>query len=527
MPQINSSDVTNNLRSKTIYDDYIRRQQIAKSGNNVLGATQLNNSEHHIILEASNKSKESKESKLTPPIPPKAPSNLKASIFDQLIILSWTPTTSIIYYTVFCSSIEGEFSILVPSNVTSQTVNPLRNGIPYTFTVMATNSVGSSSKSESITAIASRPPSPPTNITKLENYKEVTLAWDAPMDNGGSAIVSYNIYYYITASGESTAITYPVSGPTTITNLTNNVNYTFYVKTVNAAGLLSIASDSISATPLGLPGKPTIVSTVRGNAQVTIEWKDSNNGGSEITSYTITPSPLTISPVQVYSSPFTVTGLINGQPYTFTIVATNVKGDSIASDPSSIATPATLPEPPTDVAANGIIGTTLGPYGAVVRVSWTPAVNNGSPINMYRVKINDGNPIQISGTPPASTIDLTGLVYGTQYTFSVCAINGIGPSEYVVSNTTIPYTIPDPPTDFSGVRIGNQTLISWTPAFNGGDRITGYTLTNTTTNTVYELDSVTLSYNVTDLTEGNSYTFTIATKNRAGASSAPLPSIIV
>jgi hypothetical protein len=88
-----------------------------------------------------------------------------------------------------------------------------------------------------------------------------------------------------------------------------------------------------------VPGKPTGVSAVGGNAQATISFvAPDNTGGSPITGYLINSSPDT-GEKSASSSPYTFTGLTNGTAYTFTVKAVNVVGESAPSDPSNSVTP--------------------------------------------------------------------------------------------------------------------------------------------------------------------------------------------
>jgi hypothetical protein len=81
------------------------------------------------------------------------------------------------------------------------------------------------------------------------------------------------------------------------------------------------------------------VSATAGNAQATVTFTaPTNDGGAAITAYTVTSSPGGFTATGS-ASPLTVTGLSNGTAYTFTVVATNSVGDSVASSASAPVTP--------------------------------------------------------------------------------------------------------------------------------------------------------------------------------------------
>jgi hypothetical protein len=82
-----------------------------------------------------------------------------------------------------------------------------------------------------------------------------------------------------------------------------------------------------------------------GNASAVVSWTAPSNGGSAITSYTVTPfvGSTAQTPATVTGSPpatsTTVTGLTNGTAYTFTVKATNAVGTGPASAASAAVTP--------------------------------------------------------------------------------------------------------------------------------------------------------------------------------------------
>ena len=86
------------------------------------------------------------------------------------------------------------------------------------------------------------------------------------------------------------------------------------------------------------PGKPTGVTATAGNGSALVAWTAPvDNGGSPITGYTVTSSG-DAKTCTTSATSCTVSGLTSGQPYTFTVTATNAAGTGPASDPSSSVT---------------------------------------------------------------------------------------------------------------------------------------------------------------------------------------------
>src|SRR5262249_49286368 len=135
-------------------------------------------------------------------------------------------------------------------------------------------------------------------------------------------------------------------------------------------------------------------------------------------SYTATASPGGLSKTGP-GSPLTVTGLTNGQAYTFTVTATNGEGAGPASAPSAPVTPFGVP-----VAPQGI-GASAG--NRRITVGWAAAVPNGSPVTGYvvtpYVKGSAQTPTQVGNV---TTTVVTGLTNGVAYSFRVAGINAAG-----------------------------------------------------------------------------------------------------
>jgi trimeric autotransporter adhesin len=239
------------------------------------------------------------------------------------------------------------------------TVTGLTNGTAYTFTVFATNIVGNGLPSPpSASVTPSGVPATMVAPIAVGGNAQATVSFTPP-SSGGSPITSYTITASpggLTQSGAASPIVVP--------GLTNGVAYTFTAKATNAIGTGAASPASNSVTPLSVPSTMAAPVALAGNAQAKVTFTAPFNGGSPITSYTVTSSPGAFQSTGA-GSPLTVSGLSNGTAYTFSATATNAIGTSTASPASNSVTPSgstliivvgdgTLPAPPVPSAAVGV-----------------------------------------------------------------------------------------------------------------------------------------------------------------------------
>ena len=449
---------------------------------------------------------------------PGAPTNVSALPGDRQATVSWSAPAS-----DGGSAISGYTATSSPGNLSCATsgalscvVSGLANGTPYTFTVAATNSIGTGPPSGPSGAVTPATlPGAPTNIGAFAGNGQATVSWGAPTSDGGSAINGY------TATSNPGSLTCTSGGSLNcvVGGLTNGTQYTFTVAATNAIGTGPPSAPSSAVTPASVPGAPTNVSAVAGNASATVSWSaPASDGGSAINGYTVTSNPGSLSCGTTGTPSCVVSGLTNGVGYTFTVTATNTFGSGPPSVPSTSVTPATIPGAPASVSA------TAG--NASATVDWSaPTSDGGSAIIDYTATSNPGN--LTCGTSGGLSCVVAGLTNGVGYTFTVTATNGIGtgpPSG--PSSTVTPVAVPGAPTSPIAVAGNASATVSWTiPANNGGSAIIDYTATSSPGGVSATVTGAgATSVVVSGLANGTAYTFTVRARNSVGQGPASVAS---
>ena len=155
-----------------------------------------------------------------------------------------------------------------------------------------------------------------------------SAGWDGSISPAGS--------FFLTREASQTFTITPATGYGVSSVLVDGTS----VGAVTSYTLHNItASHSILATFASVPSAPTGVTAKAHNAQATVSFKwPASNGGSKITRFTATSNPGGLTGTGV-GSPITVSTLINGTTYTFTVTATNIIGTGPASTASNPVTP--------------------------------------------------------------------------------------------------------------------------------------------------------------------------------------------
>jgi hypothetical protein len=346
-----------------------------------------------------------------------------------------------------------------------------------------------------------------------------------PTDDGGAPVTSYTVTatdHTTPANGGQTAT--GTTSPITVTGLTTGDHYTFTVAATNTAGTGDESAPSNDVVPFTFTPMPSIASVTPGPGQATVNINPQVNfTDGPILSYTVTATDETTpanggQTATGPASPITVTGLTNGDSYTFTVTAFDNFSDN-TSAPSGPVIPFGVPGAPAAASAT--------PDAGQATVDFTPpADDGGSPVTGYTVTATDQTTQANGGqtaTGPASPITVTGLTNGDSYTFTVTATNAAGTgAESAPSDPVTPFTVPGTPAVFLVTPGTGQATVEFTPpADDGGSPVTGYAVTatdlTTPANGGQTATGTASPITVTGLTNGDNYTFTVTATNAAGS----------
>lgn len=168
-----------------------------------------NDQRYYYVVTAVNgigESNRSNEIVVVPFLKPKPPIDLISISSDDYLHIYWQVPdhnggTAIWKYNVYRSSLSELSHLIECVNASIHTYcdKDIQYGIQYSYYVTATNLVGESNPSNYINETKFKYPSPPTNITISIFNDYLHFKWESPKDNGGSNIVQYDIYRYVTS----------------------------------------------------------------------------------------------------------------------------------------------------------------------------------------------------------------------------------------------------------------------------------------------------------------------------------------
>ena len=423
---------------------------------------------------------------------------------------------------------ETSHTVTVVNNVSGVTANtPLENGRDYRFRLRAANANGGgpwTEWTENVVPQAKGIPAAPSGVVSrlsIDGTVSVTT-WDDPQD---PSIIAYQWYNVDARAWQDI----PGTDATT-----TGVDFQLpSLRARNANGIGPLGISSIAPSPR--PSRPTGLQAGAGNRRVTLTWDDL---GSDIaiTSWRYTADggktwvtiPDSRTTAEGQFTRHVVTGLTNGQAYSFAVLAEN--GETGPPSATVSATPqAAAPARPA--------GLSVTPGNAQAVLAW----NDPSDPSITKYQVSQGNAAFADiAASDADTVShtVTGLTNGTAVDFRIRAVNdhdGDGTDDPGPASDAVRVTpgVPAAPATFSVTPGNAQVALAWTaPASTGGSAVLGYEYTAnadaaspTWTDVPDGTDGGTsradeTGYTVTSLTNNTPYAFAVRAENANGPGAA-------
>lgn len=510
-----STDQTNWSSALTVSDMYASVNQTPKNSlvyvrvkaNNVIGSSDwVSNSVQ------------------TPATKPLAPTNLTTTeLSAKTMTVSWTaPSTNdttgglpITGYKIMRDINNSFTSPVVTTNTgqTSITVTGLTRATTYYYRIYAINSLGESANYlegniQTLTAV----PDAPNLGASSRTFNSATIAWTPAADDGGTPITGYNVY-----NGSTKVNTTPIAASTTtytITGLTPQTTYNFYVTAINARG------ESLKqTTPITLtthPAPPSAPSNVTASNitqnSFTVTW-DASTGVLE--GYRVYLNNVLQN--TTLNTTWNFTGLSAGTSYAVKIESYNAGGSN-----STTINPVTKLGAVENLAATNT--TTSG-----FRLTWTAPNSTGA---TKFVIYKSG---EYLAEVPSNQLyyDVTGFPANSRHTMSVRAANSATDSEPA---NIVWSTKPVKPTGVTLVSKTDSTaLIRWNEDLTSNASFSKfYVYVNGTLmgsvnakRVAGNTSAITNEYNVQNLVEASAYEITVTEGNDHANSDASNPLTVV
>ena len=381
----------------------------------------------------------------------------------------------------------------------------------YDVQVAAVNQVGTGNYTATVngTPTAATVPGAPTSFALTTTGRTITATWAAPSNNGGRAIISYQIAFRVTGTTswtEQALLATPTSF--TLRLFQYSTSYDVRVRAHNGVGYSAWTSvSSISTGSSGtVPGTP-VVSATAGSTSIAVSW---TSPGGVVTGYTLrwkltSASVWTEVSRTAAQRSYSLTGLTLGTSYDIQVRAQNANGNgSYSATLTRVTLSSTTPGAPT--------GLSLSVSQNSITATWAaPASDGGRAITYYDIRYRRTGTSAWSGIESATmsrSYTLSSLLWSQQYDVQVAARNANGRGSFTATQTatTVASTPrPSAPRNFAVELNGATVTYRWMPPSSGGTILDYFLVDGIRVNLIWQP-----SLNLT-LT-GTSYSRTLANK---------------
>ncbi|MCY4486708.1 MAG: fibronectin type III domain-containing protein, partial [Deltaproteobacteria bacterium] len=379
-------------------------------------------------------------------------------------------------------------------------------------------------------------PTAPRKVSVTAGIGEGTLSWTKPLDDGGSAVLRYEVRHAqsLFISGTVAWTSVGLVTTYTVSDLAEGELHAFQVRAVNAEGdgpsARTFATTRTSA-PGTAPTAPLGVSATPGDGQVTVNMSAPADEGSSLafpewrySAGTTVPDTVPWTRLLTFGSGVTTVvarSLNHGTLYTVEVRAANAHG---AGPVVRVRAIAGRPTAPRNLSATAGIGE--------VTLSWAAPADGGFALTRYAVRYAEGG---TTGTAAWTSVGLTNthtltdLAKGTLFTFEVRAVNTQGAGLTGENWATTLATVPTAPREVSATAGIGEVALSWAaPEDDGGSEVLRYEVRHAQSlfisgTVAWTSVGLATTYTVSNLAEGELHAFQVRAVNAEGAGpSAPI-----
>ncbi|HEX4015515.1 MAG TPA: cellulase family glycosylhydrolase, partial [Frankiaceae bacterium] len=335
-----------------------------------------------------------------------APVTTAAALGGREVDLSWTAppdTAGIAGYDLY-----RDGSLLTSTPTTSYADTAIAPSTTYSYTVVATDTVGNVSPPSAAVAATTGtglPPAAPTGLAATYGPNQIRLTWTAAKDPDG-AVAGYDVYrggVHIATTAATSYVDLPIKEATP------------YVYTVDA---FDTASDvSPLSTPLAAtapddqpPTSPTSVKATLAAKSITVAWAASTDNLA-VTGYRVYRNGTAVTTTTARS--YTDGAVTQGSGYQYRVVALDKAGNASApsATPTIVFPDTTKPTVPTKL--------TLTPAKASIVLKWAASTDN---VKVTTYRVYRSTTLIATVISPTLTYTNSGLKTGTSYSYHLIAI---------------------------------------------------------------------------------------------------------
>jgi fibronectin type 3 domain-containing protein len=314
----------------------------------------------------------------------------------------------------------------------------LINGQTYFYFIKAENAQGTGPGSNEVSVSpvhAAIEPSAPLGLVATPGNGEITLSWSAPANDGGSAVIGYNVYRGPTSGGETLIALLGNVLAHNDSGLTNGQTYFYVIRAVNAVGEGSQSNEASGVPNLDdtVPTAPTGLAATSGEANIYLNWTPPSYVGPGTIHYHLFRDGATLW--SGTATEYNDTDVLGSITYSYTVAAEN----DLGWGPNSTEVSAT-PSGPGSVPPGAPTGLTVDAGNERIVLTWQAPIDPGSAsISSYNVyRGTQSSSFTLVASINDTTYSDNNVTNGQQYHYQVSAVSMAGESDLTPEVTATP-----------------------------------------------------------------------------------------